>query len=647
MFAAMPVPMRVWAGIESDLDCPVTIRDGRTWLAQATGGLELRLAPSAATGLRDDVPAMELDEVWFRYGRELPDVIKGLSFKAWHGEVTCILGGNATGKTTTLSLIAGAAKPWRGTVRLDGRKLGDLPKSELFDHLLGVMPQNPQALFVSKSVRDELLDALSSTSLPKSERREALGGIVGLCRLEGLLESHPYDLSGGEQQRVALAKILLLKPTILLLDEPTKGMDAQFKLVFADILHSLAKSGVAVVMVSHDMEFCASHADRCALFFNGAIVSENAPRPFFSGNSFYTSAANRMARDILPAAVTAEDLIEALGGGLEEPGSGGSDDGGGGGDAGDAGDAGGDAGDGGVADGGGSDAGGGGGGDGRAVSPKPPQDAAGSGSGGSDANDAIDAINAIDADDKSHAASLPLEGALRQKLPRRTVAAAVMILLAVPFTIFAGMYFLEDRRYFFISVAIIIETMVPFALIFEGRKPQARELVVIAVLCAIGVAGRTVFFMLPQFKPLVAMVIIAGVSFGGETGFLVGAMSFFVSDMFFGQGPWTPWQMFAGGLIGFLAGVLLKKGLLSRRRLALCAFGGLATVLIYGGLMNPASVLTFFSEPTAPLIVSAYVQGLPFDLLHAASTVAVLAIAAKPMLEKLDRIKAKYGLVER
>lgn len=233
-----------------------------------------------------------------------------------------------------------------------------------------------------------------------------------------------------------------------------------------------------------------------------------------------------------------------------------------------------------------------------------------------------------------------------RKLSKRSIAAAAMILLAIPLTIYVGIYFFGDRKYYFISLLIILESMLPFALIFESRKPQARELVIIAVLCAIGVAGRVAFFMLPQFKPVVAVVIIAGVAFGGEAGFLVGAVTGFVSNMFFGQGPLTPWQMFAFGIIGFLAGILFRKGLLLRSRTALCVYGGLATFLIYGGIMNPAAMLTSQPNPTWDMLWPYYLQGIPFDLVHALATVVFLYIAAEPMLEKLDRIKVKYGLVE-
>jgi energy-coupling factor transport system ATP-binding protein len=188
--------------------------------------------------------------------------------------------------------------------------------------------------------------------------------------------------------------------------------------------------------------------------------------------------------------------------------------------------------------------------------------------------------------------------------------------------------------------------MLPFALVFESRKPQARELVVIAARGAFGVAGRAAFFMLPEFKPIVALVIISGVAFGGETGFLVGAMTMLVSNILFGQGPWTPWQMFAMGIIGFLAGILFRKGLIRRTRLSLCVFGAFASVVIYGGIMNPASALMWAYELNWKILMTYYLTGFPWDLVRAAGTVFFLGFIAEPMLEKLERIKVKYGLIE-
>ncbi|MDR2699894.1 MAG: ATP-binding cassette domain-containing protein [Nitrososphaerota archaeon] len=665
MFHAMPVPMRVWAGVENTLPCPVTVRDGREWLLQ----MEVKqILPKPHTTPTRDNATIELNEVWFKYDKSTPDVIKSLSFKAYPGVLTAVLGGNGTGKTTMLSLIAGLNKPYRGKVKIQGLEIDKFPSGKLFDKLLGVLPQNPQNLFVAKTVREDLLEILLESNLSKTEKQDKLHNMTALCQLETLLDSHPYDLSGGEQQRAALAKVLLLEPRILLLDEPTKGIDAEFKTVFASILHKLTNAGVTVVMVSHDVEFCAEHANYCALFFDGNIVTENPPRAFFSGNNFYTSAANRMVRHILPEAVTANDIITALGGtppplpelpdndgtysiGEKKP---------------------------------------------DVTKPKPTAKkltlprigalcATGiafiltvifaaqhwSGftdfiSGGNEAVivasdptavwqyvglmlafgiEVIVAVTALSWRRGKKEWTVQQTAPSSHKLNKRTLAAATMILLAIPLTIYAGMFYLGDHNYYFISLLIILETILPFMIVFERRKPQSRELVVIAVLCAIGVAGRVAFFMLPQFKPVIAIVIIAGVAFGGEAGFLVGAMTGFASNMFFGQGPWTPWQMFAFGIIGFLAGIFFKKGLLLRSKLSLCAFGGLATFLIYGGLMNPAMVLMLQNQPTNAMFYAAYLQGIPFDLVHAFATVVFLAVAARPMLEKLDRIKMKYGLV--
>ena len=231
-------------------------------------------------------------------------------------------------------------------------------------------------------------------------------------------------------------------------------------------------------------------------------------------------------------------------------------------------------------------------------------------------------------------------------LSKRVIAATVVILLAIPVTMYIGSYFLGDRKYYFISLLIILETMLPFALVFERRKPQAREIIIIAVLCAIAVAGRAAFFMLPQFKPVVAIVVISGVAFGGEAGFLVGAMTGFVSNMFFGQGPWTPWQMFAFGVIGFLAGILFRKGFLRRSPATLAVFGALATVVIYGPIMDASMVVLYQTHINRSMLLAALLQGAPFNLVHAAATVIFLVIISRPMLEKLDRIKLKYGLIE-
>ncbi|NLZ52506.1 MAG: ECF transporter S component [Thermoanaerobacteraceae bacterium] len=231
-------------------------------------------------------------------------------------------------------------------------------------------------------------------------------------------------------------------------------------------------------------------------------------------------------------------------------------------------------------------------------------------------------------------------------ISKRTLLATILIIFIIPVTILFGVFVLNDRKYYFISLLIIIYTMIPFVMVFENRKPKARELIVIAVLSAIAVAGRGAFFMLPQFKPVVAIVIITGVCFGAESGFLVGAVTGFVSNFFFGQGPWTPWQMFCFGIIGFIAGILYKKGFLKKTKLSLCVFGGLATFLIYGGIINIASLLIFTSQFSWKALLATYISGFWFDMVHAIATVFFLYTISQPMIEKLERIKIKYGLIE-
>ncbi len=639
MFLAMPTAMRVWAGVKTNLPCPMTIRDGSKFLTARNN--ETPLIPLAEKDERtysEDI-AVSADELWFRYQNNLPDVVKGFSLTLHKGEFYAILGGNGAGKTTTLRLISGLKTPHSGSVTVNGR--------------IGHLPQNPQTLFVKSTVRDDLYDVLRGSQFSQEEKGEKVARVVKLCELATFLDRHPYDISGGEQQRAALAKVLLTDPDILLLDEPTKGFDAEFKVNFAAILGKLNAQGVTILMVSHDVTFCAEYAHRCGMFFDGHIVAEGTPSEFFSGNSFYTTPANRMARHLLPKAVTIADVIASCGGEIKQtedtceeitplptPVT-------------------------------------------KSVKNKPkslPQwrKAIALVAALISLGVFLYATSIIDLSAIWNIPSATTEPLFlyvilfvslatfilaigrrseppltiqtpkeKRNLSKRTLAATVIILLCIPLTIFVGFFYLNDRHYNLVALLVLLECMLPFVLVFEGRKPKARELVTIAVLCAIGIAGRGLFFMLPQFKPIVALTVIGGVAFGGEVGFLVGAMTILTSNMLFGQGPWTPWQMFAMGIIGFLAGVLFKKGWLRRTRASLSVFGAFTTVIIYGGIMNPATAIMLSSEVLSwEAIVACYVTGLPLDLIHAFGTVIFLMIAAEPMLEKMDRIKVKYGLVE-
>ncbi len=310
LFCAMPAAMQIYAQVDGPAPCPLTVRDGRRFLSSLwpeNPPAFRRIAVPEAEG--NGSAAVEIKEAWFRYEKDGADVVKGLNLAIPEGCFYAIVGGNGTGKTTTIHLMSGILRPYRGKIRLFGKEIQKYRDNELFTNLLGVLPQNPQALFVKKTVRLDLLEMLSREKGSKEEKEKRILEAARQVDMEGLLERHPYDLSGGEQQRAALAKVLLLKPRILLMDEPTKGLDNAFKDKLAGILNRLKAGGTTIVMVSHDIEFCARYAGRCAMFFDGSVVTEDTPNRFFSGNSFYTTSANRMSRHLFENAVTVEDVI--------------------------------------------------------------------------------------------------------------------------------------------------------------------------------------------------------------------------------------------------------------------------------------------------------------------------------------------------
>ena len=302
MFTAMPTPVRVFYGAGCGGESPLTVRQGRSWLSREfPEAPEKNTVPAPALPEEVEDPALVLKELWFRYEKDSPDILRGVSAEVPAGSLYAILGGNGAGKSTTLKAISGICRPYRGKITLFGKPMEKYKSSELFRGCLAMLPQDPKSLFVKKSVREELEEMTKDTS--------AISEIARLCQIESLLGSHPYDLSGGEQQRAALAKVLLTKPRLLLLDEPTKGIDCFFKETFAKILADLKARGITVIMVSHDVEFCARYADVVAMFFDGQILTADTPRRFFGANSFYTTAAHRMSRHVFDGAVTAEDVI--------------------------------------------------------------------------------------------------------------------------------------------------------------------------------------------------------------------------------------------------------------------------------------------------------------------------------------------------
>ena len=310
LFLAMPSSVQIYNATGQVGICPLTVCEGRNWLEEHYVPANIQV--SKAEKCKKPEVVVEAKELWFRYERDGKDIVKGLSMQVHKGELYCILGGNGTGKSTTISLLCGILKPYRGKIFLNGRDIRKIRDKELFNHFLGVLPQNPQTLFVGNTVKEDLEEMLTDCSPEERSRRKAvMDTVIDDTEIRHLLHMHPYDLSGGEQQRVALAKVLLLEPQILLLDEPTKGMDGFYKSKLAKIFKTLTDRGITILMVSHDIEFCASYGDTCAMFFDGGIITACGTREFFTGNCFYTTVANRMARNIFPGAVTVKDVIEA------------------------------------------------------------------------------------------------------------------------------------------------------------------------------------------------------------------------------------------------------------------------------------------------------------------------------------------------
>lgn len=623
LFRAMPAAMRIWAGVDTRLSCPMTVPQGREFLEKRA--LEQPLSPLPEKSIPEaGETVLEGRGLWFRYESAGNDILRNLDIRLGRGEFLALLGGNGAGKTTLLRTLSGLEKPYRGKVTAGGK--------------IGMLPQNPQTLFVKDTLREDFRQICPETEALFSQ-------VVTLCRLGPVLDRHPYDISGGEQQRAALAKILLTRPEILLLDEPTKGFDAGFQRTFGTILQKLCAQGVSVLMVSHDVTFCAEYAHRCALCFDGCIVAQGTPREFFSGSTFYTTPANRIARQFEPEAVTVGEVIALCGGKAE------SDE------------------DSSLPD--------------IPLPPAPPP--AGKPKrplwrkllalvfGG--VSLALGAyclthtnVAALFSGGKINARgwrqlgiycaliacllglylALGTPGKRAVKPPKSSPAAklgSALCLLLIPLTIYIGIIPLEGKHYNLIAIAVLLECIAPFVLLFEGRRPQPRELVTIAVLCALGVAGRSAFAMLPQFKPVLALTILSGIALGPQQGFLVGAMTMLASNMLFSQGPWTPWQMFAMGFCGFLSGLLLRRR--TPGWLGLSVFGAIVAVVVYGGIMNFSSAVTWNAQSlTLPLVAGYCLTGLPMDLIHGAATAAFLALMGVPVLKKLERLQEKYPVYE-
>lgn len=675
MFLSLPSPTRLfeWLPHKDEEVPPLSVAQGRTWLKDYLAvhplSTEKRIPVSAAAmevSRSDEISCADQGgevrrktafrscrDVWFRYEKDTPDVLKGCSLTLYPGELLTILGGNGAGKTTLLTLLAGCQKPCRGQFFQEGKRM---PQRDKAFGDTALLPQDPKTLFVRSTVREDLCEMLTDSGWTAEEQAERLREVASLCGIDSLLSQHPYDLSGGEQQKAALAKVLLTRPKLLLLDEPTKGLDAAYRLRLVRILRQLTAQGTTVVAVSHDIEFCAAHADRCALLFDGQIVSEGPPRTFFAANHLYTTAVRRMTKGLLEQTVTVNDVLSMLGVPKGEDTYLPPDD----------------------------------------DPPEdilPPQDnkrpparsssavrqqryaVVGKRLGGWFLRGGLLVVCVLSLLCSAGWIKLSLLSeqpavsyillfasamgwlfvSVKGKRPLPVAAsppsrlsagvAAVTVFGVIPLTVTLGFWLLEDTKYLFLSLLVLLESTLPFFWLFEKRKVQTRELVLIAVLCAVCAGGRALFYMLPACKPMMALVILSAVALGGESGFLIGSTAMLVSNFFFGQGLWTPWQMMAMGLVGYVAGLLFHRQRLPATRATVAVYGFLAAILLYGGLMNPTTLLLSRSPLTWPALVSVYAVGLPSDTVHAVATALFLYYGAEPLLGRMERIQKKYGLL--
>ena len=622
--AAMPTAARLWCAIDGTGDVPCTINEGRTCLASYLQTHPPAPLPPETLASPGDC-AIRAREVTFGYRKGSPAVLRDLDLSASYGEWLSLLGANGSGKSTLLRVLAGVLQPQHGDLFADGK--------------VALLPQRPEDLLWHERVWDELYAVCDDET--------KIAAMLGRFRLAGLEDRHPADLSGGEVQRLALAKLLLTGPAILLLDEPTKGLDAAQKETLTQTLRQCCRDGMCVLTVSHDVEVCAAHSDKCALLFDGAVQTPQIPRAFFAQSRLYTTAAAKLSRDLVPQCVTLRELLTALGKEMPQTGE---------------------------------------------KTPDLPQCAEqkkqvaakaklplwrkiGAVCGGCGATVSFclaaketgpvlfsdfGAAPALSAKQwglfgafavccvllllclsRKHADAVP---PLPREPAKQTAFSAVWLLLVLPVGLFFGMKALDQSHYLLLSLGLLALGLLPFFLWFERRRPSPRLVAVLAALSALAIAGRAAFFMLPQCKPVLAVVILAGVALGGESGFLVGSVTMLLSNLLFGQGPWTPYQMFAMGLCGALAGIFARCRILPPRRGALCVFGAVVAVVVYGGIMNPVSALLWGGGAlNKEILLSYYGSGLPMDLIHAAATAMFLWALAPTILGQLSRLQTTHG----
>lgn len=304
----VPTISQLYVHVEkrNHVDIPLTVKGCKQWIGTLPAhNMDVR---------NDDVEefpitnvVLDLKNVYYQYEKKGPMILKSLSLQINKGEFFALVGGNGSGKTTALKACIGTVKPQRGTARFEGKETSKLKGKELYEKI-AYLPQNPRTYFVHDTLEKEMKEAAKRHQVENSD--EKITELLALFDISHLRHRHPYDCSGGETQKAALACMLIGRPDILFVDEPTKGLDPISKQRFADVLNDLHKTGLTIVMVTHDIEFAAKNAERCAMMFDGAITVTGTAAQLFKGNYFYTTAINRATRSSqLPEVLTLEEAI--------------------------------------------------------------------------------------------------------------------------------------------------------------------------------------------------------------------------------------------------------------------------------------------------------------------------------------------------
>ena len=584
---------------------PISIADGKRFINDNSELINSYYEKNKVYNTTDDTKensenAIELKHVYYKYDKDLDFVLEDFALTVKTGEVYTIMGGNGCGKSTTLSIISKLINPNDGKVLLFGKDIKKIKDEEIYGEILGYVPQEPRNLFSKDTVLEELLGKVKGFSydnlkvddnlLKKLENENKdLYDYITFFEIENILSLNPFDISGGEMQKVAMIKVLLLNSKIVIMDEPTKGLDAFAKSKMASYIMKLKNMGKTILLVSHDIEFSASVSDRLGFLFNRRIISDAIPTLFFTDNHFYTTVTRRITRDYFDDVILIKDIF------------------------------------------------------------------------GDDSNDEKD-ISKCDKEKNevnnnkngfNKAKNLASDNdnlnssSIARKLKNYIIVMAIIygIMLGISKTY-------ADQRYFLMSVIVLLVSMIGLAAFFEKKKISGKRLVLIAALTALGVVGRVLFYMIPAFKPVGAIAIIAGVSLDPFSGFLCGSLMAFLSNAFFGQGSWTAFQMFSFGLVGFLAGVVgsilrlrLNKGRTVSRKyvIAIAVYGFLSIFLIYGFIMNFFTSLTAGKAIKETLLIN-IISGIPLDIIHGVSTAVFILLLGRPLIRRIHRIKYKYEI---